>query len=115
MDITVEGFMDWMFKVCHYKQSIKICSEFQGLTFLLPFLLLCYVFQGYTAYLLFDMYFQQGCQEWQVIVLAVAFTLVAIGNILTTAILVVRKCLEVSRANSLLKVQVFSKYREKTC
>ena len=40
MDITIEGFHSWMWK---------------GLTFLLPFLYVGYVFEFYNAYTLYDL------------------------------------------------------------
>ncbi|KRX25382.1 Transmembrane protein [Trichinella nelsoni] len=70
MDITVEGFHTWMFR---------------GLTFLLPFLIIGYVFQLYNAYLLYHLSQTYQCREWQVSVLALLFLLMATGNTLTTA------------------------------
>ncbi|KRZ18820.1 Transmembrane protein [Trichinella zimbabwensis] len=70
MDITVEGFHTWMFR---------------GLTFLLPFLIIGYVFQLYNAYLLYHLSQTYHCREWQVSVLALVFLLMAAGNTLTTA------------------------------
>ncbi|KRZ33918.1 Transmembrane protein [Trichinella pseudospiralis] len=70
MDITVEGFHTWMFR---------------GLTFLLPFLIIGYVFQLYNAYLLYHLSQTYHCREWQVSVLALVFLLMATGNTLTTA------------------------------
>ncbi|KRX68141.1 Transmembrane protein [Trichinella patagoniensis] len=70
MDITVEGFHTWMFR---------------GLTFLLPFLIIGYVFQLYNAYLLYHLSQTYQCREWQVSVLALVFLLMATGNTLTTA------------------------------
>lgn len=51
MDITVEGFMSWMFK---------------GLAFLLPFLFIGYIFQFYNAYVLYQLALHPRCKEWQV-------------------------------------------------
>ncbi|KRZ50201.1 Transmembrane protein [Trichinella nativa] len=65
MDITVEGFHTWMFR---------------GLTFLLPFLIIGYVFQLYNAYLLYHLSQTYQCREWQVSVLALVFLLMATGN-----------------------------------
>ncbi|KRZ33921.1 Transmembrane protein [Trichinella pseudospiralis] len=65
MDITVEGFHTWMFR---------------GLTFLLPFLIIGYVFQLYNAYLLYHLSQTYHCREWQVSVLALVFLLMATGN-----------------------------------
>uniref|UniRef100_A0A915MFS5 Uncharacterized protein n=1 Tax=Meloidogyne javanica TaxID=6303 RepID=A0A915MFS5_MELJA len=69
MDVTLEGFSSWMFK---------------GLTFLLPFLIVGYAFQGYCSYRLFDIYLHKDCsREWQVIVLAIMFAIIFIGNSVT--------------------------------
>lgn len=48
-----EGFSSWMFK---------------GLSFLLPFLLLAYIFQFYNSYFLYTTWRDYGCkgEEWQV-------------------------------------------------
>ncbi|ESO94067.1 hypothetical protein LOTGIDRAFT_239543 [Lottia gigantea] len=69
MDITVEGFMSWMWK---------------GLAFLLPFLFLGYVFQFYNAYTLYQLSRLPECKEWQVIVLAVIHFILFAGNLVTT-------------------------------
>lgn len=78
MDITLEGFTSWMFR---------------GLTFLLPFLIICYIFQAYIAYELFKLYFWNGvqCPDWQVLALALLFTFITLGNIVTTSIVILRK------------------------
>ena len=78
MDITVEGFSSWMFK---------------GLTFLIPFLLVGYIIQGYTAYRLYTMYFYRPecAEEWQVLALAILFLIIASGNLITIFIVVIRK------------------------
>uniref|UniRef100_A0A5S6QMM0 Transmembrane protein 120 homolog n=1 Tax=Trichuris muris TaxID=70415 RepID=A0A5S6QMM0_TRIMR len=70
MDITVEGFHSWMFR---------------GLTFLLPFLIVGYIYQLYIAYTLYLASQQAWCPEWQVTALALIFFGVAVGNSLTTA------------------------------
>lgn len=69
MDVTVEGFMSWMFK---------------GLVFLLPFLFIGYFFQMYNAYVLFQLSFLPDTNDWQVLALAVIHMFLAIGNITTT-------------------------------
>ncbi|PAV61253.1 hypothetical protein WR25_15534 isoform A [Diploscapter pachys] len=75
MDITVEGFTSWQFK---------------GLTFLLPFLLSGYVFQLYNAYVLY--YLSFDCKgQWQVPALCYLFLFIAIGNIYTTSLVILRK------------------------
>uniref|UniRef100_A0A915PT02 Transmembrane protein 120A n=1 Tax=Setaria digitata TaxID=48799 RepID=A0A915PT02_9BILA len=66
MDISVEGFSSWMFK---------------GLTFLIPFLMLTYVFQFYTSYQLYHLSKAPICaNQWQVPILAYGFFLVACCN-----------------------------------
>ncbi|VDL63745.1 unnamed protein product [Nippostrongylus brasiliensis] len=50
MDVTLEGFATWMF---------------QGLTFLLPFLVVAYVLELYNAYTLYSLWTTQEC-VWQV-------------------------------------------------
>jgi len=77
MDITVEGFGSWMFK---------------GLTFLLPFLTLGYIFQLYNAYTLIQIWFNFDCTgQWQVFALSILFFLIASGNIFTTMQVLWRK------------------------
>ncbi|GMR42407.1 hypothetical protein PMAYCL1PPCAC_12602, partial [Pristionchus mayeri] len=75
MDITMEGFSAWMFA---------------GLTFLLPFLCIGYIFQLANAYVLYEL--QPRCEgEWQVWALSILFFIIAIGNISTTGLVIVRK------------------------
>ncbi|CAF2164329.1 unnamed protein product [Rotaria magnacalcarata] len=69
MDITIEGFHRWMFR---------------GLSFLVPFLLVGYLFQLYNAYALWQLAHVPTTHEWQVLVLAIIFFLLFLGNILTT-------------------------------
>ncbi|XP_052229089.1 ion channel TACAN-like [Dreissena polymorpha] len=69
MDITVEGFMSWMFK---------------GLAFLLPFLFIAYLFQLYNAVVLFMLSRDPQCTEWQVLVLSVIHLVLFAGNMSTT-------------------------------
>ncbi|CAF1433983.1 unnamed protein product [Adineta steineri] len=69
MDITIEGFHRWMF---------------HGLSFLVPFLLVGYLFQLYNAYTLWQLAHVSTTHEWQVMVLAIIFFLLFLGNILTT-------------------------------
>ncbi|XP_014670146.1 PREDICTED: transmembrane protein 120 homolog [Priapulus caudatus] len=80
MDITIDGFHQWMWK---------------GLTFLLPFLAIGYVFQLYNAYVLYHLSFDPQCQEWQVPVLSFIFLLLFTGNTLTMIIVVKNKVQEV--------------------
>ncbi|XP_060561303.1 ion channel TACAN-like [Ruditapes philippinarum] len=69
MDITVEGFMSWMFK---------------GLAFLLPFLSFAYFFQLYNAIKLYHLYQDPRCTEWQVPVLSIIHLVLFLGNMTTT-------------------------------
>lgn len=50
MDITIEGFHSWMWR---------------GLSFLLPFLFIGYMFQMYNAYVLFELSYNAEA-TWQV-------------------------------------------------
>lgn len=68
MDITVEGFHTWMWR---------------GLSFLLPFLLVEYLFQGYNAWTLYQLSFHKD-SYWHVSLLSVLFTLIFIGNTAST-------------------------------
>ncbi|KAL3090131.1 hypothetical protein niasHS_006583 [Heterodera schachtii] len=97
MDITVEGFSSWMFK---------------GLTFLMPFLIIGYFLQAYCAFVLFDLYFRLNCsRDWQVLVLALLFSLIAIGNGITIALVIVKKVTLKNRRESVSRLA--SKYRLK--
>ncbi|CAF4366540.1 unnamed protein product, partial [Rotaria sp. Silwood2] len=69
MEITIEGFHRWMFR---------------GLSFLVPFLLFGYLFQLYNAYSLWQLAHVSTTHEWQVMVLAIIFFVLFLGNILTT-------------------------------
>ena len=86
MDITVEGFHRWMFR--KYKHFISHQTLFVlnigGLSFLVPFLLVGYIFQFYNAYTLWQLAHLPTTHEWQVMVLAVIFFVLFLGNILTT-------------------------------
>ncbi|XP_041349364.1 ion channel TACAN-like isoform X1 [Gigantopelta aegis] len=76
MDITVEGFMSWMWK---------------GMTFLLPFLFIGYFFQMYNAYILFVLSLDSRCHEWQVFALAFIYLVLCLGNLTTTLIVIRQK------------------------
>ncbi|CAL1547825.1 unnamed protein product [Lymnaea stagnalis] len=76
MDITVEGFMSWMWK---------------GLSFLLPFLFFGYFFQLYNAYSLFKLAYHPNCTEWQVLALGLIHLFLFVGNTFTTSMVVVNK------------------------
>ncbi|XP_048733010.1 ion channel TACAN-like [Ostrea edulis] len=69
MDITVEGFMSWMWK---------------GISFLLPLLFAGYFFQLYNAYVLYRLSQDSQCKEWQVLFLAIIHLILSVGNITTT-------------------------------
>lgn len=69
MDITVEGFMSWMFK---------------GVAFLLPFLVVGYVFQLYNAIVLYQLIKDPRCVDWQVSALCIIHIILFLGNMWTT-------------------------------
>lgn len=69
MDLTVEGFGSWMWK---------------GLGFLVPFLIVGYLFQFYNAYSLYKLSQHELCKEWQVGTLAIVFFALFVGNTVTT-------------------------------
>ncbi len=75
MDITIEGFHSWMWK---------------GLSFLLPFLFLGYVYQAYNSWALYKLSFHPDA-PWQVSVLSLLFFLLFIGNMTTTMMVVPQK------------------------
>lgn len=54
MDITIEGFHSWMWK---------------GLSFLLPFLFIGYIFQVYNAYTLYNLSYHPEA-TWHVCIIA---------------------------------------------
>ncbi|PVD31519.1 hypothetical protein C0Q70_06932 [Pomacea canaliculata] len=87
MDITVEGFMSWMWK---------------GLAFLLPFLFFGYFFQLYNAYTLLRLSISSGYREWQVLALAIIHILLFMGNFLTT-LKVIRQKVKADRKMKLLE------------
>ncbi|CAD6198649.1 unnamed protein product [Caenorhabditis auriculariae] len=77
MDITIEGFTSWQFK---------------GLTFLLPFLMSGYLFQLYLVYSLYKAYISDSCDgEWQVWAMCLLFGVIALGNIYTTSLVILKK------------------------
>uniref|UniRef100_A0A1I8IKX7 Transmembrane protein 120 homolog n=1 Tax=Macrostomum lignano TaxID=282301 RepID=A0A1I8IKX7_9PLAT len=63
------GFMSWMWR---------------RLGFVLPFLFLGYGFQLYNSFVLFKLFYEPDCQEWQVIALSGLFLLLFLGNTTTT-------------------------------
>ncbi|TKR57855.1 hypothetical protein L596_030500 [Steinernema carpocapsae] len=97
MDITVEGFSSWMFK---------------GLTFLIPFLIVGYIFQFYCAYVLVQLYRALECTgQWQVIALVALFFLIACGNMFTILKVILRKIRESKSYHNV--VRLTNKYRQK--
>ncbi|CAL1289992.1 unnamed protein product [Larinioides sclopetarius] len=70
MDITIEGFHSWMWR---------------GLSFLLPFLYIGYIFQLYNAYTLYNLSKHEKCVEWQVYCSAIIFFVLFLGNMFTTS------------------------------
>ncbi|XP_075159322.1 transmembrane protein 120 homolog [Haematobia irritans] len=79
MDITIEGFHSWMWR---------------GLSFLLPFLFLGYAFQAYNAWTLYKLAFDPPDAPWHVSVMSGLFSMLFIGNITTTLLVVPEKIRE---------------------
>ncbi|KAK6625473.1 hypothetical protein RUM43_005771 [Polyplax serrata] len=75
MDITIEGFHSWMWR---------------GLSFLLPFLFVGYIFQLYNAITLYHLSFHAEA-TWQIPVLCATFLTLFLGNTLTTAMVIPQK------------------------
>ncbi|XP_068222754.1 transmembrane protein 120 homolog [Palaemon carinicauda] len=78
MDITVEGFNYWMWR---------------GLGFIIPFLLIGYMWELYNAYTLYLLSFTDDA-EWHVFTLAIFFFILFLGNTLTTLSLIPQKIKE---------------------
>ncbi|XP_022336533.2 transmembrane protein 120A-like [Crassostrea virginica] len=97
MDITVEGFMSWMWK---------------GISFLLPFLFAGYFFQLYNAYVLYRLSHDPKCKEWQVSFLAVIHLILSVGNITTTLKVVIDK-LRTDRRQQLTTKYRFNSHEKK--
>ncbi|KAL3307711.1 hypothetical protein Ciccas_013770, partial [Cichlidogyrus casuarinus] len=93
MDITVDGFMSWMFR---------------NLTFVIPFLLLAYLFQYYNAYTLYHIYNEPDCAEWEPLINAIMFFLLATGNLATMGMVLVQKLLAMKSPQ--VKQRLSSKY-----
>lgn len=68
MDTTKEGFQSWMWR---------------GLGFVIPFLIVAYLFQLYNAYTLYRLSFHPECTDWQVLALSVVFFTLFAGNMTT--------------------------------
>uniref|UniRef100_A0A9J2PYD3 TMPIT-like protein n=2 Tax=Ascaris TaxID=6251 RepID=A0A9J2PYD3_ASCLU len=95
MDITVEGFSSWMFR---------------GLTFLIPFLVLAYIFQFYNCYVLITLHNAMDCAgQWQVPALAVMFFLVGCCNSFTLLRVIINKFKQSGSYSTLFNMQ--TKYR----
>lgn len=78
MDITIEGFHSWMWR---------------GLSFLLPFLFLGYIFQAYNAYVLYQLSSYKDA-PWQIPVLSILFAILFVGNMTTTLMVIPQKMRE---------------------
>lgn len=78
MDITIEGFHSWMWR---------------GLSFLLPFLFIGYLFQLYNAYTLYILTFTSEA-TWHVPVLSATFLVLFLGNTITTIMVIPQKLQE---------------------
>jgi len=90
MDVTIQGFHSWMWK---------------GLSFLIPFLYLGYLFQLYNAYTLYKLSQHEMCDEWQVIVSAFIFFVLFVGNTFTTSMVIQQKLTEKIRPQSCKKTE----------
>ncbi|XP_076278675.1 transmembrane protein 120 homolog isoform X1 [Lasioglossum baleicum] len=75
MDITIEGFHSWMWR---------------GLSFLLPFLFIGYLFQLYNAYMLYTLTTHSEA-TWHVPVLSAMFLVLFLGNMITTIMVIPQK------------------------
>ncbi|XP_053986840.1 transmembrane protein 120 homolog [Hylaeus volcanicus] len=75
MDITIEGFHSWMWR---------------GLSFLLPFLFVGYLFQLYNAYVLYTLISHPEA-TWHVPVLSSMFLVLFLGNLITTCMVIPQK------------------------
>ncbi|CAL8085806.1 unnamed protein product [Calicophoron daubneyi] len=76
MDITVDGFMSWMFR---------------RLTFTLPFLFVAYGFELYNAWRLYNISTEPYCHEWQVLAVSIIYFVLAMGNIITVCLVIRQK------------------------
>ncbi|THD25478.1 Transmembrane protein 120A [Fasciola hepatica] len=68
MDVTVDGFMSWMFR--HLK-------------FILPFLFCAYGLELFNAYRLYTISKEPYCHEWQVLAVSIIYFIISMGNIIT--------------------------------
>lgn len=78
MDITIEGFHSWMWR---------------GLSFLVPFLVVGYIFQAYNAWTLYNLSYHKD-MTWQIPVLSALFAVLFVGNTTTTLLVVPQKMRE---------------------
>ncbi|XP_069134789.1 ion channel TACAN-like [Argopecten irradians] len=92
MDITVEGFMSWMWK---------------GISFILPFLFAGYCFQLYNSYVLYHLALKSP--HWQVFALSFLHGFLGMGNIATTLAVVKQKITE--QVAGMYKSRLTNKYR----
>ncbi|XP_055843184.1 transmembrane protein 120 homolog [Episyrphus balteatus] len=83
MDITIEGFHSWMWR---------------GLSFLIPFLVIGYIYQAYNAWKLYQLSFHPDA-TWQVPVLCVLFCILFLGNMTTVLLIVPQKLRERAKEN----------------
>lgn len=80
MDVTIQGWMSWMWK---------------GLSFLLPFLYVGYIFQFYNSYTLFKLSRRIECVDlWQIPVSSFIFFIIFLGNTATTSLVLYQKLTE---------------------
>ncbi|XP_055911285.1 transmembrane protein 120 homolog [Eupeodes corollae] len=83
MDITIEGFHSWMWR---------------GLSFLIPFLVIGYIYQAYNAWKLYQLSFHPDA-TWQVPVMCVLFSILFLGNMTTVLMIVPQKLRERAKEN----------------
>jgi len=76
MDVTIQGWVSWMWS---------------GLSFLLPFLYIGYIFQFYNSYTLFKLSQRNECDEWQIPVSSFIFFIIFLGNTITTSFSIYEK------------------------
>ncbi|XP_022919447.1 transmembrane protein 120 homolog [Onthophagus taurus] len=96
MDITIEGFHSWMSR---------------GLSFLIPFLFVGYIFQLYNAYVLYQLSFYPSA-TWHIKVLSWMFLVLFIGNATTTTLVIPSKFKERVKQRYKLMSQVILKRKK---
>lgn len=97
MDITIEGFHSWMWR---------------GLSFLLPFLFVGYIFQAYNSYALYKLSAHPD-SPWQVMVLSILFFVLFVGNTLTTLLVIPEKIF--TRVNEHYRLLALAKKKKVSC